>query len=167
MSLLPEPGSVTLRVSGIFTRGKRLSGVRALATCPPCSCLREAACACVCVCACVCARVWVCACVCVCARVCVLSCVRLLAHQAPLSMGFPRQEYWSRLPCPPPQGDFLDPRIKPASPALQADSLPLRHWGSPRWKPHLAHLCFSFCLLSSYSSLPRHHPHHSLLLLQM
>ena len=40
-----------------------------------------------------------------------------LAHQAPLSMGFPRQEYWSGLPFPSP-GDILNPGIKPASPAL-------------------------------------------------
>ena len=37
-----------------------------------------------------------------------------LAHQAPLSMGFSRQEYWSGLPCPPP-GDLLDPGIEPGS----------------------------------------------------
>ena len=37
-----------------------------------------------------------------------------LAHQAPLSMGFSRQEYWSGLPCPPP-GDLLDPGIEPRS----------------------------------------------------
>ena len=44
-----------------------------------------------------------------------------VASQAPLSMGFPRQEYWSRLPCPPP-GDLPDPGIKsvsPMSPALE------------------------------------------------
>ena len=35
-------------------------------------------------------------------------------HQAPLSMGFSRQEYWSGLPCPPP-GDLPNPRIYPAS----------------------------------------------------
>ena len=46
-----------------------------------------------------------------------------LARQAPLSMGFSRQEHWSGLPCPPP-GDFPDSGIKPRSPALQADSLP-------------------------------------------
>jgi len=40
-----------------------------------------------------------------------------IAFQAPLSMGFPRQEYWSGLPFPSP-GDLLDPGIKPASPAL-------------------------------------------------
>ena len=34
---------------------------------------------------------------------------------SPLPMGFPRQEYWSRLPCPPP-GDLPDPGIKPVSP---------------------------------------------------
>ena len=37
-----------------------------------------------------------------------------ISHQAPLSMGFSRQEYWSGLPCPPP-GDLLNPGIKPAS----------------------------------------------------
>ena len=40
-----------------------------------------------------------------------------VAHQAPLSMGFPRQEYWRRLPFPSP-GDLLDAGIKPTSPAL-------------------------------------------------
>ena len=48
------------------------------------------------------------------------SCVQLAAtqwtvgHQAPLSMGFSRQEYWSGLPFPPP-GDFPHPGIEPAS----------------------------------------------------
>ena len=42
---------------------------------------------------------------------------RTVACQSPLSMGFPRQEYRSGLPCPPP-GDLPDPGIKPASPAL-------------------------------------------------
>ena len=37
-----------------------------------------------------------------------------VASQAPLSMGFSRQEYWSRLPCPPP-GDLPDPRMEPIS----------------------------------------------------
>ena len=45
-----------------------------------------------------------------------------VAHQAPLSMGFFRQEYWSGLPCPPP-GDLPNLGIEPRSPALQADSL--------------------------------------------
>ena len=42
------------------------------------------------------------------------------ARQAPLSMGFSRQEYWSGLPCPPP-GDLPNPGIKPRSPAFQVD----------------------------------------------
>ena len=46
-----------------------------------------------------------------------------VAHQAPLSMGFSRQEYWSGLPFPSP-GDLPNPGIKPGSPALQADALP-------------------------------------------
>ena len=45
-----------------------------------------------------------------------------LAHQAPLSMEFSRQEYLSGLPFPSP-GDLLDPGMEPGSPALQADSL--------------------------------------------
>ena len=53
-----------------------------------------------------------------------------VAHQASLSMGFPRQEYWSGLPFPSSR-DHLDPRIKHASPALQADSLPVCDWESP------------------------------------
>ena len=57
-----------------------------------------------------------------------------VAHQAPLSMGFPRQEYWSGLSFPSP-GDLPYQGIEPGSlvpSALQADSLPLSHLGSPR-----------------------------------
>ena len=50
------------------------------------------------------------------------------ARQAPLSVGFPRQEYWSRLPFPS-AGDLPDPGMEPMSPALQVDSLPLSHLG--------------------------------------
>ena len=46
-----------------------------------------------------------------------------VARQAPLSMGFSRQEYWSGLPFPSP-GNLPDPEIKPGSPPLQAESLP-------------------------------------------
>ena len=46
-----------------------------------------------------------------------------VACQAPLSMGFSRQEYWSGLSFPSP-GDLPDPGTEPRSPALQADSLP-------------------------------------------
>ena len=45
-----------------------------------------------------------------------------IAYQAPPSMGFPRQEYWSGLPFPSP-GDLPNPGIEPGSPALQADAL--------------------------------------------
>ena len=52
-----------------------------------------------------------------------LATTQTVTHQAILSMGFSRQEYWSGLPSPSP-GDLLDPGIEPGSPALQADSLP-------------------------------------------
>ena len=51
-------------------------------------------------------------------------------------MGFFRQENWSGLPFPSP-GDLPDPRIKPSSPALQADSYHLSHQGSPSWDHEL------------------------------
>ena len=54
----------------------------------------------------------------------------IVAHQAPLSMGFSRQEYWSGLPFPSP-GDLLDPGIKLRSPALQADALTSEPPGKP------------------------------------
>ena len=69
-----------------------------------------------------------------------------VVHQAPPSMGFSRQEHWSGLPCPPPR-NLPDPGIEPmfpVSPALQVDSLPLSHQGSPS----------TFTLLCNY-----HHPH--------
>ena len=46
-----------------------------------------------------------------------------VAHQAPLSMGFSRQEYWSGLSFPSP-GDLPDPGTEPGSPSLKANSLP-------------------------------------------
>ena len=67
------------------------------------------------------------------------SCIGLLmtlwtvARQAPLSMGFSRQEYWSGLPCPPP-GDLSDPGTEPESLGLlrwQVGSLPLAPPGKP------------------------------------
>ena len=51
-----------------------------------------------------------------------------VALQAPLSMGFSRQEYWSGLPRPPP-GDLPDLGMIPMSHALQGDSLSLSHQG--------------------------------------
>ena len=53
-----------------------------------------------------------------------------VAHQAPPSMGFSRQEYWSGSPFPSP-GDLPDPGIKPKSPALQADALTSEPPGKP------------------------------------
>ena len=51
-----------------------------------------------------------------------------VAHQAPLSMGFSRQENWSGLPFPSPE-DPPGPGDEPGAPALRADSLPLNHEG--------------------------------------
>ena len=53
-----------------------------------------------------------------------------IAHRAPLSMRFSRQEYWSGLPFPSP-GDLLDSGIKPRSPSLQADALTSEPSGKP------------------------------------
>ena len=57
-----------------------------------------------------------------------------VAHQAPLPMEFPKQEYWSGLPFPSP-GDLSNPGIKLRSPALQADTLPTK----PPGKLHIGH----------------------------
>ena len=72
-----------------------------------------------------------------------LSCVQLFATpwtvgcQTPLSMGFPRQEYWSGLPFHPP-GDLPNPGIELTSAALQADSLPLSHY----WRSSIPSLMY-------------------------
>ena len=55
----------------------------------------------------------------------------IVAHQAPLSVGFSRQEYWNGLPCPPP-GDLPNPGVKSGSPTLLADSLPSEPPGKPK-----------------------------------
>ena len=70
-----------------------------------------------------------------------------VAHQAPLSMGFSRQEYWSGLPFPSP-GYLPNPGIKPRFPALQANSLLSELSGKPWWSEE--------CLLSNFlQSCPR------------
>ena len=56
---------------------------------------------------------------------------RTVGCQAPLSMGFSRQEYWIGLPFPSP-GDLPYPGIEPGSPTLQADSLPSEPPGKPQ-----------------------------------
>ena len=70
-------------------------------------------------------------------HMCLLICARLFAtpwtaaHQAPLSMGFSKQEYWSGLPFPT-SGDLSNQGIELSSPVLQAESLLLSHQGSPQ-----------------------------------
>ena len=61
-----------------------------------------------------------------------------VTYQAPVSIGFSRQEYWSGLPFPSP-GDLPNPGLELRSPALQADSLP----SEPPGKPHHTY-CLSF-----------------------
>ena len=97
-----------------------------------------------------------CECVCV-----LLSHVQLfappqtVAHQASLSMGFFKQEYWSGLPCPPPE-DLPNRGIEPRSPVLWVGSLPSELPGKPlfcvgmtnlliREKEHLLLLCCWHC----------------------
>ena len=70
-----------------------------------------------------------------------------VAHQAPPSMGFSRQEYWSGLPFPSPR-DLPDPGIEPRSPALQADALT----SEPPGKPYMilsTELKLSCCVIIS------------------
>ena len=71
-------------------------------------------------------------CVCVCQSLSVVSGFVIpwtVAHQAPLSMDFSRQEYWSRVPLSS-SGNIPNPGIEPASSEMQVDSLPLSHQGS-------------------------------------
>ena len=77
--------------------------------------------------------------------------VRLLAPpwtaacQAPLSMGYPRQEYWSGLPSPP-LGDPPDPRIKPVSPTLAGRFFSTATPGKvSTFQPHFAQLLHNGC----------------------
>ena len=54
----------------------------------------------------------------------------IVAHQAPLSMEFSNQQYWSGLPFPPP-GDLLEPGIEPGSPALASGFITTEPLGKP------------------------------------
>ena len=74
-----------------------------------------------------------------------------VAYQAPPSMGFSRQEYWSGLPFPSP-GDLPDSGIEPRSPALQADALPFEPPGRLYLK--LSTLQTEPTLLCGYSLSP-------------
>ena len=85
-----------------------------------------------------------------------LSCVQLfmtpwtIAHQGPLSMGFPRQEYWSRLPFPTP-GDLPDPGIKPVSLVLPTLAGGFFTTEPPGKCPLTLRVDFSQCLCSTLS----------------
>ena len=76
---------------------------------------------------------------------CALSCVWpfatpwTVAHQVPLSMGFPRQEYWGMLPFPPP-GDLPNPEIELVSPALAGGFLHFAAWEGLINLPDLSNL---------------------------
>ena len=67
-----------------------------------------------------------------------------VAHHAPLSTEFSRQEYWSGLPFPPP-GDLPIPEIKLVSPVLQVDSLLLSHQRSPGGNIRDCKVSFTVC----------------------
>ena len=77
--------------------------------------------------------------------------------QAPLSMGFSRQEYWSELPFPS-SGDPLDPGIKLGSPALQTDSLPTELRGKPKVKVKVTQSCLTLCNPKDYIYSPWNSP---------
>ena len=72
------------------------------------------------------------------------------SNQAPLSIEFSRQKYWSELPLPSP-GDLLYPGIEPVSPAL-ADSLPLCHLESPYWIIVASQCCVTFFCTETWNS---------------
>ena len=113
-----------------------------------------------------------CAVLCLAAQSCLTLCDPMDCSQAPLSMGFSRQEYWSGLPCPPP-GDLFNPGVKPRSPTLQVDSLSTEPPGKPyrwilgRFFPHWMQ-CLSlssdtenvhtWLCWKSYSDFPSTHP---------
>ena len=79
-----------------------------------------------------------------------------VACQAPLSMGFSRQEYWSGLPFPSP-GDLPNPGIKPQSPVWQADSLPSEppEKPPPVMRKPLQHLFHPVSLINRFGTWQR------------
>ena len=74
---------------------------------------------------------------------------RTVSYEAPLSVGFSRQEYWSGLPFPSP-GDLPNPGIEPGSPALQADKPP-GHFSE--LTPAVLHCCVPLALCSTSHDL--------------
>ena len=86
-----------------------------------------------------------------------------VAHQAPLSIEFSRQEYWSGLPFPS-SGDLPDPGIEARSPALQVDSLPSEPPGKSQAlsKKNVAWWMYWWLTLASHAAPKagsRDHPH--------
>ena len=73
-----------------------------------------------------------------------------IAHQAPLSMEFSRQEYWRGSPFPSP-GDLPDPETEPGSFTLQAEPLS----SELPWKPSSKRTCLKMKIPRTYSSLSR------------
>ena len=104
--------------------------------------------------------IYICVCVCVCAlshfsHVLLFEIPQTVAHQAPLSIGLSRQKYWNGLSCPTP-GHVSDPGIKPTSPELQANFLPLSHWGSPYIHIHMyVYILFQIFSLTGYNKTLR------------
>ena len=77
-----------------------------------------------------------------------------VALQAPLSMGFSRQEYWSGLPCPPP-GDLPNPGIKPASPVALRCRHILYHWVTR--EAHPCYILVKIKMILFFQEAPRIH----------
>ena len=75
-----------------------------------------------------------------------------VAHEAALSMGFSRQEYWSKLPFPSP-GDLSNLGIEPRSPALQVDYLPAEPQGKPSASLEVSKLKGSLRQMATHSSI--------------
>ena len=93
----------------------------------------------------------VCICVCVCVCVCAFSWIWLfvtiwtITRQAPLSIGFSRQDYWSGLLFPPPE-DLPNPRLELVFSALQVNSLSLSHPGNSLPSIQHSNILF-YCIL--------------------
>ena len=72
-----------------------------------------------------------------------------VSHQAPLTMGFPRQEYWSGLPFPCP-GNLSNSGTEPCSPALQEDSLPFDVQQIQQGSHFTSFPCINFLVVFSF-----------------
>ena len=96
----------------------------------------------------ICLLIYICSMLCLIAQSCLTLCNPMtVAHQAPLSMGFFRQEYWSGLPSPPP-GNLPNLGIEPRCPTLLAESLPSEPSG--KWSIYIC-LCNIYPLYHRYT----------------